>query len=317
MTEVLTGDPLGWKLAEAVETAVSIGVFDGVHLGHRRVLSTLVESAESRHLTPTVLTFDPHPLEIVAPERAPRLLSTIGQRIERFAELGFQIVGVLPFDQIRRMQPSVFAEDVLAVRLAARHVAVGEDFRFGLHRGGDTETLRASGSQAGYQVEVVDLLDAEDAPISSSRIRSLLESGDVEEAATLLGRPYELRGIVVEGDGRGRSIGIPTANLAIDERMVIPFDGVYAAWAVVGDDAHRAVVNVGFRPTFGTARRTVEAHLLDGEHDLYGLQVGLVFLGRIRGERKFPDAAALVEQIRVDIESASAILVGASSPGAT
>ena len=283
-------------------------MFDGVHRGHRSVLEALVDEAERRHLAAAVLTFDPHPLEVVAPERAPRLLSTVGQRIDAFGDLGIEITGVLPFEVVRRLPPDVFAIEVLGRRLSAGLVTIGEGFRFGLDRKGDAETLRAAGERAGYSVEVVPLLDVEDAPISSSRIRRELDRGSVESAAALLGRPFELRGIVVEGDGRGRTIGIPTANLAIDRRMAIPAHGVYAAWAAVGDAIHPAVVNIGVRPTFDGATTTVEAHLLDGEHELYGRQIGLCFVARLRAEQRFDGIDALVEQIHDDIERAAAVL---------
>lgn len=308
MTEVLTGDPLGWRLAHAVSTAIAIGVFDGVHRGHQRVLKALVDEAERRRLAPTVLTFDPHPLELVDPERAPRLLSTVGQRIDAFGRLGFEIVGVLPFDQIRRLPAEVFAKDILGDRLSARLVAVGEDFRFGVDRSGDVETLAATGFEVGYDVEVVQLLDADDAPISSSRIRRLIAEGKVDRAAAMLGDHYELGGIVVEGDGRGRTIGFPTANLAIDHRMAVPADGVYAAWVHVGAGTHPAVVNVGVRPTFDGQDRTVEAHLLDGDHDLYGRHLGIRFVQRLRGEQKFAGVDELVVQIGRDATKAATTL---------
>lgn len=302
MTDVLTGDPLRWRLAREVATAVAIGVFDGVHRGHRSVLEPLVALADDRGLAVAALTFDPHPLEIVAPERAPRLLSTVGQRIEALAGVGADIVGVLPFEQVRTMEPEVFADDVLRGRLNARVVAVGADFRFGRDRGGDIATLNTVGSQAGYDVVVVDLVDdSGDEPISSTRIRTLLAEGDVTTAAELLGGAYELCGIVVEGDRRGRTIGFPTANLAVDDRMAVPADGVYAAWAVVNDVTHPAVVNIGNRPTFEGARRSIEAHLLDFEGDLYGRGVALRFVSRLRGEQKFESIDALVAQIGSDV----------------
>lgn len=309
MTEVLTGDPLGWRVAPHVKTAVAIGVFDGVHRGHRSVLEPLVKLADDRGLAAAALTFDPHPLEIVAPERAPKLLSSVGQRIDALGALGVEIVGVLPFEHVRRMAPSVFARDVLHGRLNASVVAVGADFRFGRNRGGDVETLRQVGFEVGYEVLVVDLVDdAGDNPISSSRIRTLLAEGQVEAAALLLGASYELCGIVVEGDRRGRSIGFPTANLAVEERMAVPADGVYAAWAVVHDAIHPAVVNIGVRPTFEGAQRSIEAHLLGFDGDLYGRRVALRFVARLRGEQRFESVEALVRQIEDDVEAGRARL---------
>lgn len=304
MTDVLTGDPLHWKLARNVATAVAIGVFDGVHRGHRSVLEPLVKLADDRGLATATLTFDPHPLEVVAPERAPKLLSTVGQRIAALASVGAEIVGVLPFEQIRQMEPEVFARDVLVERLQARLVAVGADFRFGRDRAGDVDTLRRVGEAHGYEVMAVDLVDdSGHAPISSTRIRTLLADGEVESAATLLGHPFELCGIVVEGDKRGRTIGFPTANLAVDERMAVPAHGVYAAWAAVHDVVHPAVVNIGVRPTFDGVRRSIEAHLLDFDGDLYGRGMALRFVTRLRGEQRFESIDALVAQITADVES--------------
>jgi riboflavin kinase / FMN adenylyltransferase len=302
VTDVLTGDPLGWRLARQVATAVAIGVFDGVHRGHRSVLEPLVALAVDRGLAVAALTFDPHPLEVVAPDRAPMLLSTVGQRISALAAVGAEIVGVLPFEHVRAMEPEVFARDVIGGHLNARVVAVGADFRFGRDRQGDVSTLRRVGESAGYDVMVVDLVDDNGAdPISSTRIRSLIAEGDVESAAGLLGHRYELCGIVVEGDRRGRTIGFPTANLAVDERLAVPADGVYAAWAVVHEDLHPAVVNIGVRPTFDGVRRTVEAHLLDFDGDLYGKGVALRFVARLRGERRFESIEALTGQINQDV----------------
>ncbi|MGF1665793.1 MAG: bifunctional riboflavin kinase/FAD synthetase [Acidimicrobiia bacterium] len=313
MTDVLTGDPLGWRLARQVATAVAIGVFDGVHRGHRSVLEPLIALAVDRGLAVAALTFDPHPLEVVAPERAPLLLSTVGQRISALAEVGAEIVGVLPFEQVRTMEPDVFARDVIGGHLNARVVAVGADFRFGRDRQGDVETLRRVGGSVGYEVLVVDLVDDNGtAPISSTRIRSLISEGDVESAAGLLGHPYELCGIVVEGDRRGRTIGFPTANLAVEERLAVPADGVYAAWAVVHDDFHPAVVNIGVRPTFDGVRRTIEAHLLDFDGDLYGKGVALRFVARLRGERRFDSIDALIDQITHDVAAGRAALTVAT-----
>lgn len=302
---ILTGDPLEWRLPDHVHTAVAIGVFDGVHRGHRRVIERVIGLADVRGLTPTALTFDPHPLEVVDPTRAPQLLSTIGQRITALSDAGADIVGVLPFRQIRDMEPEVFAGEVLGIHLNAKVVAVGADFRFGIDRSGDLTTLERSGRRHGYELLAVDLVaDDGHGPISSSRIRSLLEQGSVDEAALLLGHPYELPGIVVEGDARGRKIGFPTANLAVDERLAIPADGVYAAWAGIQHERHPAVVNIGVRPTFDGMQRTIEAHLLDYDGDLYGKELDLRFVERLRGEQRFESIDALVAQIRSDVDQA-------------
>jgi riboflavin kinase/FMN adenylyltransferase len=306
---ILTGDPLEWSVPDHVTTAVAIGVFDGVHRGHRRVIEQVVSIAERTALTPTTLTFDPHPVEVLDPGRTPRLLSTIGQRIEALSRAGAEIVGVLPFRLIREMRPETFAADVLGDRLNARLVAVGADFRFGLNRSGDIDTLRRCGRERGYEVMAVDLVaDQGHGPISSSRIRAMLAAGDVSGAAQLLGHLYRLPGIVVEGDARGRSIGFPTANIAVDARLAVPADGVYSAWVDCPSGDHRAVVNIGVRPTFDGGERTIEAHLLDFGGDLYGKELELRFVERLRGEQKFGSIGDLVEQIRLDVDRARATL---------
>ncbi len=308
MTQVLEGDPLAWSVPGP--TAISIGVFDGVHRGHRSVIERLLRRSRRDGLVATVLTFHPHPLAVVDPGRAPALLTTVEQRIELLEGLGVQMVGVLPFDRIRDMEPETFAQGVLSERLDARLVAVGTDFRFGHDRAGDVDTLRRVGQRCGYEVVAVELLNENDHPISSTRIRRLIAEGKVGEAADILERPYEIRGRVVAGDGRGRTIGIPTANLDIDQVVAVPGDGVYAAWAVVAGSVHPAVVNIGVRPTFDGDRRVVEAHLIGFDGDLYGQEMRLRFVSRLRGERRFRSVDDLVDQIRADAETAREVLSG-------
>lgn len=303
MTVLLTGDPLGWEVDGP--TAVTIGVFDGVHLGHRRVMRRIVASAREADLHPVALTFDPHPLEFVAPDRAPSLLSTVDDRAELLGECGVEVVGVLPFLQIRDMVPRVFAEEVLARRLQARRVAVGANFRFGRDRTGDVGALARLGEEHGFSVEVVDLYGERDGEvISSTRIRTLLEAGEVRHAAALLGRWFSVRGPVIHGDARGRAIGFPTANLHVPDRMAVPAHGVYVAWAAFDGEPHPAVVNVGVRPTFGVNTRTVEAHLLDFDGDLYGTELTVSFVERLRDERRFGSVDELVAQIGQDVADA-------------
>lgn len=307
MTLLLTGDPLAWALGRPA--AVAIGVFDGVHLGHRTVLAGLVRGARSRSLAPVALTFDPHPLEFLAPDRAPRLLTDIERRAELLGSCGMEVVGVLPFLQIRDLAPEAFAVEVLAGRLQARVVAVGADFRFGHDRTGDVDALRRLGDRLGFEVEAVELVGHHDGEIvSSSRIRALLGEGRVADAARLLGEPFQVRGPVVHGDGRGRGIGFPTANLHVPERMALPRDGVYAAWARLEGADHPSVVNIGVRPTFGQTHRVVEAHLLDLDLDLYGSLLSLGFVDRLRDERRFAGVDELVAQIARDVEAGRRLL---------
>ncbi len=307
---VLRGDYDDWVPPEG-GVALAIGVFDGVHRGHQAVLARLARRAVEVGGLPTgVLTFDRHPLHVVAPERAPRLLTSLDHRIELLAAAGVDVVGVLPFDErTRGLTPEDFAADVLVGAMGASLVAVGSDFRFGKDRAGDVDELREHGLGLGYYVEEVPLL-GDGAPVTSTRIRALIGGGDVAAAAADLGRPFELRGEVVEGAARGKSIGFPTANLAIDAELLLPGRGVYAAWAIAGGTAHPAVVNVGVRPTFGGDREVVEAHLLDYEGDLYGRELRLRFVARIRDEMKFGGVDDLVAQIGRDVEAGRSALSG-------
>lgn len=302
---VLNGSPGSWPPSQQPQ-AVSIGVFDGVHRGHQKVVADLRERAADDGLGITVLTFDPHPLSVVAPDRAPRLLGTMDQRIDWLAELGVDQVGILPFHEVRTMSPSDFVDQVLVATLNAVIVAVGADFRFGLNRTGDVGTLVASGA---FRVDIVDLLTAGAAPVSSTKIRGFIAAGQVGQAADDLARPFTLRGIVIRGDQRGRSLGFPTANLFPSGDLIIPAHGVYAGRALVGGTAHPCVINIGVRPTFGGGAATVvEAHLLGGEFDLYGEEIDLEFVARLREERKFESVEELRTQIDADIAAGRAIL---------
>lgn len=302
---VLRGSPSGWAPSEHRQ-AVSIGVFDGVHRGHQRVIKDVRAMADAEDIGVAVLTFDPHPAAIVSPERAPKLLATIEQRIEWLDELGVDVVGVLPFEEVRSMSPAEFVDQVLVTTLHAAVVAVGADFRFGRDRAGDVGTLVASGA---FQVDIVDLLTAGNAPVSSTKIRRHVAAGEVGQAADDLARPFTLRAVVVEGDRRGRSLGFPTANLFPDDGLLIPAHGVYAGRAVVEGRHHPCVINVGVRPTFGGGASTVvEAHLLDGDHDLYGVTIDLEFVARLREERRFDSVDELRTQISADVAAGRAIL---------
>jgi riboflavin kinase/FMN adenylyltransferase len=266
---------------------IAVGEFDGVHLGHRAVIAG----------SDTVLTFEPHPLVVVRPEAAPRLLTSLEVKIELISELGVQELVVIPFDQgFAHQSPQEFVEHVLVDQLGAEHVSVGENFRFGHRAAGDTAMLAADGR---FETRVVPLVEADGEVISSSRIRALVAGGDVESAARLLGARFRLRGEVVSGDRRGRTLGFPTANIVPDELLVCPGHGVYAAR--IG--ARPAAVNVGVRPTFGTGRAVlVEAFLLDFDGDLYGEVLTVEFVARLRGERRFDSVETLVEQMRRDVE---------------
>jgi riboflavin kinase/FMN adenylyltransferase len=303
---VLQGHPLEWEVAGPA--AVTVGVFDGVHIGHRRVIADLVASARAESLLPTAVTFYPHPLSFLAPGRAPLMLTSLEQRVEQFQALGVAVCGVLHFPDIRYLSPESFAVEVLARSLSARRVVVGADFRFGRDRGGDANTLTELGRHHGFTVEVVDMFGHLDGVVSSTRIRQLLAEGKVAEAAALLARPYELEGQVEPGDGRGRTLGIPTANLTVDPARLIPGNGVYAGRARFEEGERLAVVNVGSRPTFAGEGRRVEAHLLDYQGDLYGQTLRLTFEARLRSEQKFESIEQLKSQIATDIDQAGRLL---------
>jgi riboflavin kinase/FMN adenylyltransferase len=299
---VLRGPYQGWE-ALTGPTAVTVGVFDGVHLGHRFVLGRL----KAASLPSVVLTFEPHPAEVLAPGTNPRLITTVEERIALFEAEGIDVVAVVDLAEIRYLEPEQFVSTVLLYRLGAGHVVVGADFQFGRDRAGDCEFLIESGRHNGFEVDVAGLVEAGGA-ISSSRIRHLIEQGDVAGAARLLGSRYRVSGPVVPGDRRGKDLGFPTANLRPPERKVLPATGIYAAWAHLGTEKVAAAVNVGTRPTFGGTELLIEAHLLDFDRDLYGQEVSLEFVERLRPELEFASAEELAEAITDDVERVRRLL---------
>jgi len=307
--KVLRGNPRLWGPAPPGGSAVTIGVYDGVHRGHQTVLSDLATRAVILEVPQrAVLTFDRHPLGLVSPERVPRLLTTIEQRLEILESLGVDLVGVLPFEQVRDMHVAEFIHQVLLGSLGARLVVIGSNFRFGRDREGDVGALREEGTRHGFEVDAVELLRGDGATVSSSAIRSLLAAGDVEGVESALGRPFELRGLVVPGDGRGKTIGFPTANLSFSDEMAVPARGVYAVEVSMGDRLTPGVVNVGVRPTFGGEVLTVEVHLLGFQGDLYGQTLGVRFKHRLREEIRFSGVDLLMAQIEGDIALARRLL---------
>jgi riboflavin kinase/FMN adenylyltransferase len=266
---------------------VAVGTFDGVHLGHRKV----IEGSDS------VLTFEPHPVAVVAPQHAPKLLTPLRIKAELIAALGVDELIVIPFDRaFAQRSAGEFIDDVLLAALGATRVAVGENFRFGHRAQGDTQLLLAD---TRFQTVVQPLLESDGEIVSSSHIRGLVAAGEVDQAAHFLGAPFQLRGEVVHGDERGRTLGFPTANLIPLDTLVCPGHGVYACLA----DGHPAAVSIGVRPTFQTGRaELIEAYLLDFDGDLYGKELRLDFLQRLRGERRFASAEALIEQMHRDVE---------------
>jgi riboflavin kinase/FMN adenylyltransferase len=272
--------------------SVAIGTFDGVHLGHREVIRG----------SDTVLTFDPHPLSVIHPEATPKLLNTFPVKRDLIEGLGVEELVVIPFDRGFSAQTAEeFVRDVLIRRLGAERVSVGENFRFGKGAKGTAELLR---SHDEFETNVTPLVEVAGETVSSTQIRGLVAAGEVKEAAEFLGGPFLFEGEVVEGDRRGRTLGMPTANIVPDDAYVHPGHGVYAAWA----GGHPAAVNVGVRPTFDTGRGLlVEAHLIDFEGDLYGQTLRIAFVERLRGEKRFESVDELVEQMNRDVEEARAI----------
>lgn len=292
-------------------SVVTIGNFDGVHRGHQVLLRRARALAERHHARSVAVTFDPHPAVLLRAEAAPPRLQTLDDRIAALREAEVDVVLVLPFTrELASSSPGEFVAEVLAGRLAAVRVVVGTNFRFGARAAGDVVTLLELGEQHGFRPEAVTLLEVEGRRISSSAIREHLQDGDLAWASAALGRPYQLAGEVVRGDGRGRAIGFPTANLAVDPELVIPATGVYAGEALRDGEVVPAVANVGTRPTFDGTSRTVEVHLLEASPDLYGRLLGFRFVHRLRSERRFAGVEELVAQIGADVATARELLAG-------
>jgi riboflavin kinase / FMN adenylyltransferase len=296
-------------------TVVTIGAYDGLHLGHQAVIGQVRAIAAERNAKSAVVTFDRHPATIVRPESAPKLLTDHEQRLELFEQTGIDAAVVLPFDEHQAQEsPLGFVERVLFKALRTECVVVGDDFHFGRYREGNVALLREYGATYGFDVEPVHLLtrpDGVDEPLSSTAIRRALAGGEVELAAKLLGRPFEARGVVVAGDKRGRLLGFPTANVEVPTRVCVPADGVYAGWYERPDGTvHPCAINLGRRPTFyeHADHSLLEAHLIDFDADLYWERARIRFTNFLRSERKFAGIDALVAQLKLDIEHARQLL---------
>jgi riboflavin kinase/FMN adenylyltransferase len=278
---------------------VAIGTFDGVHVGHRQV----IRGAD------TVLTFEPHPLSVIHPEAAPKLILPFEIKRDVIEGLGVQEMVVIPFDKdFSTIEAEEFCSRILIETLDAQSVAVGENFRFGAHAKGDPDMLRGHSE---FETRVVPLVEVDGELVSSTRIRALVAAGDVEGATRCLGAPFLLEGTVVEGDKRGRTLGYPTANVVPSEDFIYPGHGVYAAFA----DGIPAAVNVGVRPTFETGRGVlIESYLIDQDADLYGQTLRIAFIARLRGEKRFEDVDSLVAQMGRDVEEARRLCANFSAP---
>lgn len=287
---------------------MALGNFDGVHLGHQAVIRRAVEEGEVRGVRVVAATFDPHPREVLWPGNGPKLLTTPEVRRELLLHYGADEVREIPFDEaLSKKSPEEFVRDVLVGGIGAGAVVVGENFRYGHRAAGDFESLRRHMREADGEAYAVSIL-AVDEDVSSTRIRELVAGGGVREAASLLGRPYALRGEVVVGDRRGRQIGFPTANVLPDPRVVVPGMGVYAGHVTVDGEEYGSCTNVGEAPTFDRRERKVEAHLLGFEGDLYGKVVDVSFLEKLRGEKRFSGIEELKAQIGRDVEEARGVI---------
>lgn len=292
-------------------SAVTIGKFDGVHSGHRRVIGELRDLAAGADLTTTIITFDRNPLSLLKPELCPAPLVSNAQKMELIDALGIDAVLVLAFDRALSQQPpEAFVKSILVDTLHARLVFIGSDFRFGIRGSGNVELLRQLGADYGFEVRLVDdVRAAEGRRASSTWIRELLAEGRVTEAGELLGYAPSVRSIVVHGEQRGRALGYPTANLAPDLEGLVPGDGVYAGWAIIGEDRFPAAISVGNNPTFdGVPAKRVEAHLLDQDLDLYGRTIEIAFVEYVRGMLKFPGVDELIVQMGHDLERVRDVL---------
>jgi riboflavin kinase / FMN adenylyltransferase len=292
------------------ETVATIGVFDGVHLGHQALVHQVISQAARLSAWSVCVTFTPHPEDVLRPQTEIAHLATLEDRLALLKSLGVSEVAVLEFTPaLSRLSPEEFI-DLLLARFKLRQLWIGSDFALGRNRSGSPERLAEIGREKGFTVHQFPPVVIEGQAVSSSRIRQALAGGHVEEAGRLLGRLYKLTGTVVEGDHRGVTLGFPTANLSMRERLCLPADGIYAVWVRIGDeeDAHPGAASIGLRPTFGPGERRIEVYLIGFDGDLYGSELSMELVARLRGEERFDSARALTAQMIEDVKAAKAIL---------
>ncbi len=290
-------------------TVVAVGTFDGIHTGHQVLLARVTRQAQRRGALATIVTFEPYPVEVLAPERAPGRLTTLDEKLQFVEKLEIALCVVIEFTPaFARTSDADFVRDILVQRLRAEHIVVGSTHTFGADRHGDSTRLVELGRQYGFTVERVPPAQVNGSRVSSTLIREAIRRGECPWAAALLGRVYSIKGDVVRGRGMGAKLGFPTANLQVDPHKVLPADGVYAVYADVAGGRREGVISIGVRPTFPEAGRAAEVHLLDFDGDLHGQTIRVHFIERVRGEMKFASPEALAQQIGRDVEVARRIL---------
>lgn len=289
-------------------SVVTVGTFDGVHRGHQAVLAEICRRARATGRRSVLLTFDPHPLSVVRPEVAPRLLTTPIEKTEILTQAGIDVLVYQQFDEtLAAYRPERFVDEILLGRLRVEELVIGYDHGFGRNRSGDADTLRQIGRQRGFEVDVVPPVDLGDAPVSSSRLRQLVAQGELDQVAEGLGRPYSLTGRVIRGDGRGRTLGFPTANLKVEgAAKLLPPAGVYGVRVQLPDGPRVGALHLGPRPTFEGATPSIEVHILDFDGSLYDLWVRVDFVVNIRGVQRFDGIDALKQALAVDVATARA-----------
>lgn len=303
------------NLTEAAHgRVVAVGVFDGVHWGHRAIFDRLIEVASRTGQTACALTFDKHPAEVLAPTRAPMYINTLDQRIELIKAIGVEEIIVAEFGpKLAGLSRDEFVRRILCEAMRAGHLVVGSNFRFGKGREGDVRYLAAAAPELGIELSIVPSVIIDKGPVSSTRVRAVVSRGDVVEAANLLGRRFALRGTVVMGEKIGRSLGFPTANIQTAQRQLLPARGVYVVEAAIGKSVYGGVCNIGNRPTFGGGSQTIEVHLAGFEGMIYGTVLDVVFIRGLRDEMVFETPEKLAEQIRMDLERAEGIATDAKT----
>jgi len=291
------------------ETVVSIGSFDGIHLGHKRLLEETLKMAKSLGVTPAVLSFDPHPRLVLCPSPEFKLLTTLEEKTHLISKLGIEHLVLIPFSlELATTSPELFVEEFLLDSLRVRGVVIGFNFRFGKNKEGTPEFLKKKGEIFGFEVLTVSPVEVNGTLVSSTNIRRFLLEGDIERANLLLGHGYLIKGKVIKGAGRGRCIGFPTANLGVPDKKLIPKPGVYAVWVKVKSKLYKGAMNIGIKPTFDGKELSLEVHILNFSGNLYGEELCVEVIARIREEKKFSSPQELEKQIKKDCLTASQVL---------